>query len=171
MKYLLALLLLSTSLAKAAEPIMVFGAKYSYTKLDFEPKTNTATGQITGYTATIGMLLDEYDEFIGDYPILTFDFSAEVSSDSVPFPLPISIKAHCQNDAGDKELIGNSQGILIERFGRVLPARMNIFNRMKTNGACKHVNVDIEPLAGQVNNLDTVMKGIRFDALILSDQI
>ncbi|KJY96736.1 hypothetical protein [Pseudoalteromonas piscicida] len=170
MKYLFALLLASSSVVHAAEPILVWGTKYSYNKSDFEPKT-VVNGNIYSYTSNIEMLLDEYDDFIGDYPVLTFDLSAEIMADAVPYPIPLSLVASCENDSGRTETLGLSQSILIEKYNFVLPARMNVFNRVKTDGACKQLRIDIVPHTSELINLDAIIKSIRFDALILSDAL
>lgn len=154
--------------AAAADAIYIGGVKYSYSLADFTPISKTAVvdGKTVTYTAgyrkTLGVYVDEYDNDFGGYPGLVFDMRAEVSAAVAGTePLKVSYDVSCSREA-----VGSDMDLIFQKRGRVVPARLSVYERKQTNGRCQALEVVILQAGSDSQNLANPIQSIKFDALI-----
>ncbi|CAM4061506.1 hypothetical protein [Pseudoalteromonas byunsanensis] len=145
--------------AQAIEPIYVGGEQYSYTMSDFTPVY--ANGHIVGYDAAIPVGVDMYDDFIGDYPELIFDVSGEAVGTTDGSPMLMDMSVVCSGVD-----IGYDADVVINRRGRLIPARFSIYNRTKTNGECQELKLRINKTGSSATNPAATIDALNVNLIV-----
>ncbi|MBQ4863955.1 hypothetical protein J8L98_19900 [Pseudoalteromonas sp. MMG013] len=162
MKYLSMLFLFISISANAVVPIYVSGEKFQYNESDFDPIIER--GHVIGYEANIPVHVDLEDPFFG-YPELVFDMKSEVKGSIGAAPMFAEMSAVCSGDTSSVD-IGRDADIIIKRAGVVRNARFSIYNRLRTNGVCKNLNVKIEKIHSSVTDTEAYVDNFNFDLIV-----
>lgn len=155
----LMLLMLFTYGASAVEPIYVGGTQYSYTDSDFEPIF--VNGSVTGYEAEIDVLLDEYDEYLGGYPELVFDISGGAAGSIGGQPLKVVMDASCSGID-----VGYDADLILNRRGKLTPARFSIYKRLQTDGQCKKLKLKVSKMGSSVLDNEATIDAFNVNLII-----
>jgi len=143
----------------AVEPIYVGGEQHSYSISDFTPVY--ANGQIVGYDVEIPVEVDTYDDFIQDYPELIFDISGGAIGATDGSPMLMEMSLVCSGID-----IGYDADVIINRRGRLLPARFSIYNRKKTNGECKELKLRVNKTGLSATNPSAIIDVLNVDLIV-----